>query len=272
MASDQSWQSEAFGLCAEVVDSPHQVHPRLQGFTLSGERSRASGQAVKTTAKGSVDSLNEGGVDVAFALCFFDHRCDCLLCSLIDLAPHTDDSIVLFLLDHLPNQQVGPFDQVTTPCFLAWLFLAEDFQNRLRIAHQAIDTEENRPARRRGAAFDPTDEILNQLAVSRCTDFSAQPQTGRDLDRHRHPDDRALNLDPQLIGLDLAQWPRLLDQMLVHLLRMLPALLKPVPDRSLIKAEGGDNRLDRAPVPQQGHHQVELPSTTIAAAFWALRL
>lgn len=255
MASDQSRQSQAFVFRAEVVETTDKVHARLQGLALSGERSRASGQAVQTTAKGSVNPLDEGRVDVAFALRLFDHRCDCLLCPLIDLPGQANDAIAFILLDHLRDQNIGPFDEPTSPCFLARLFLTKDFQNRRRITRQAIGAEENRTAKCRGATFDARDELLDQFAVTMLTDFSAQPQTGRDHHRHSHPDDRALHLDAQFIGLDLAQWSRLLDQMLVHLLRVMAALLKPVLNRSLIKAEGGDNRLDRAPVSQQGHHQ-----------------
>lgn len=75
------------------------------------------------------------------------------------------------------------------------------------------------------------------------TDFSAQPQTGRDHHRHAHPDDRALHLDPPLIGLNLAQSPWLLDQLLVDSLRVLAALVEPVLDRSLIQTKSEDDRL-----------------------------
>jgi hypothetical protein len=87
------------------------------------------------------------------------------------------------------------------------------------------------------------------------TDFSAQPQTSRDHQRNTHPEDGALSLDPQFIGLYLSQAAWSLDQIFMHLLRMLPPLLPPVLDRSLIKAEGGENRLDWAPVRKQGHDQ-----------------
>ncbi len=242
-------------LRAEVVDTTNKVHSRLQGLALPGQRSRAPGQAVKTTAKGPVYALNESGVDIAFALRLFDHLRDGLLRPLIDLPPHADDPIVLILLDHLRDQNVAPFDHPTSPRFISRLFLAEDFPDRLWITRQAINAEENRPAERRGAAFDARDQLLNKFAVSRGADFSAQPQPVPDHDRHAHPDDRALNLDPKLIALDLAHWPRLLDEMLMSPLRVLAAFLKPIPDRSLIQTEGKDDRLDGAAVREQFDHQ-----------------
>ena len=255
VATGQPRQSQAFMLSAKVVDTTNKVHSRFQGLALLGQRSCASGQAVKTTAKGPVDSLNKGGVDIAFTLRLFDHLCDGLLRPLMDLPPHANDPIVLILLDHLRDQNVAPFDHVTSPWFISRLFLAEDFPDRLWITRQAINAEENRPAERRGAAFNARDQLLNKFAVSRGADFSAQPQPVLDHDRHAHPDDCALELDPKLIALDLAHWPRLLNQVLMHELRVLAAFLKPIPDRSLIQAKGKDDRLDGAAVREQFNHQ-----------------
>jgi hypothetical protein len=255
VASDQSWQSQAFVLRAEVVDATDKVHSRLQGLALSRQRSRASGQAVQTSAEGPVKPLNEGGVNVPFALRPLDHLRDRFFCSLINLPCHANDAMAFIMLDHLRDQNVGPFDEATSSYFLARLFLAKDILDDGRITRQAIGAKENRPAQGRGAAFDARDEIFDQGAVPMLTDFSAQPQTGRDHHRHPHPDDCALKLDPKLIGLDLAQSPRLLDQMLMHGLRMPAAFFKPVPDRSLIQTKGEDDRLDRATVREQFHHQ-----------------
>ena len=255
MTADQPRQPQTFVLRAEVVDTSHKVHAGLQGLALSGESSRSSGQAVHTTAKRPIDALYESGVDIAFALRPFDHICNRFFGSLIDLAGHADDAIAFMLLDHLRDQNVGPFDKPASSCFLARLFLAKDFQDRRRITRQSIRAEENRPAKRRGAAFDAADKLLDQFAVSMLTNFSTQPQSGRDHHGHSHPDDRALHLDAQFIGLHLAQGPRLLDQMLMHLLRVLAAFLNPVLDRSLIEAEGGDNRLHRAAKREQVDNQ-----------------
>src|SRR5262249_37078445 len=188
VATGQSRQPQAFMLRAEVVDTTNKVHSRLQGLALLGQRSRAPGQAVKTTAKGPVYALNESGVDRAFALRLFDHLCDGLLRPLIDLTPHADDPIVLILLDHLRDQNVAPFDHPTSPRFISRLFLAEDFPDRLWITRQAINAEEKGPAERRGASFDARDQTIDQFAVSRGADFSAQPQPVLDHDRHAHPD------------------------------------------------------------------------------------
>jgi len=255
MATAQSRQSQAFMLRAEVVDTTNKVHSRLQGLALPGQRSRAPGQAVKTTAKGPVYALNEGGVNVPFALRLSDHLRDRFFCPLINLPCHANDPTAFILLDHLRDQNVGPFDEATSSCFLARLFLAKDILDDSRITRQAIGAKEHRPAQGRGAAFDARDQIFDQSSIPPLTDFSAQPQTGRDHHRHPHPDDCALKLDPKLIGLNLTQWARSLDQMLMHGLSMLAAFFKPVPDCSLIQTKGEDDRLDRATVREQFHHQ-----------------
>ena len=51
---------------------------------------------------------------------------------------------------------------------------------------------------------------------------AAQPQTGTHLQGCGHPHYSALFLDSQLIRLNLAQVPRLLNQMLMDLLTLLP--------------------------------------------------
>lgn len=255
VAPDQSRQSQAFVLRAEVVDATDKIHPRLQGLTLSGQGPRASGQTVNATAKRSVDSLNEGGVNLPFALRPLDHLRDRFFCSLINLPCHANDAMAFILLDHLRDQNVGPFDEATSSCFLARFFLAKDILDDGRITRQAIGAKENRPAQGRGAAFDARDQIFDQSSIPMLTDFSAQPQTGRDHHRHPHPDDCALKFDPKLITLDLTQWPRPLDQMLMHGLRMPAASFKPVPHRSLIQTKGEDDRLDRATVGEQFHYQ-----------------
>ena len=99
------------------------------------------------------------------------------------------------------------------------------------------------------------DEIFDQSAVPMLTDFSAQPKISRDHHRHRHPDDSALSLDPQLIGLDLTQYSRLLHQMLVHLLSVMPAFLEPVLNCSFIQAKGENDGLDGTAVRKQFDHQ-----------------
>ena len=137
VAPDQSRQSQAFVLRAEVVDATHKIHPRLQGLTLSCQRSRASGQAVNVTAKGPIDSLNEGGVNVPFALRLSDHLRDRFFCPLINLPSHANDPTAFILLDHLRDQNVGPFDEATSPCFLARLFLAKDILDDSRITGQS---------------------------------------------------------------------------------------------------------------------------------------
>jgi hypothetical protein len=139
--------------------------------------------------------------------------------------------------------------------FLPRLFLAKDILDDSRITGQAIGAEENRPVQGRGAAIDARDEFFDQSAIPLLTDFSAQPKISRDHHRHCHQGDSALPLDPKLIGLDLTQWLRPLDQMLVHFLSVLTAFLKPVLNCSFIQAKGENDRLDGTTMRKQFDHQ-----------------
>src|SRR5439155_9805210 len=56
-----------------------------------------------------------------------------------------------------------------------------------------------------GTAPDALDQAADQRHVALLADFSAQPQPGLHHHRQRHPDDTALSLDAQLVGLDMAQ-------------------------------------------------------------------
>lgn len=265
VATDQPWQAQALVLGAEIIDATNQVHTRLQGLALPGQRARASGQAVQTTAKGPVDPLDEGRVDVPLALRLLDQLRDRGFCSLINLPAHAHDTIAFVLFEHLRDQNVGPFDEATSSCLLAWLFLAKDLLDDGWITRQAIAAKQQRPAQGRGAAFDAPDQLFDQGAVALRADFPTQPQPGLHHQRHPHPDDGALQLDPQLITLHLAQRQRTLDQLLRHLLSLLAALLKPVLDRALIQTKGEDDGLDGAAVREQFDHQRDLVSTLAQA-------
>src|SRR5512145_879070 len=85
---DQSGQSQAFLLYAEVVDATNKVHPRLQSLALPGQRSRAPGQTVQTSTKGSVKPFDECSVDVPFTLRQLDHICNGLFVTHV-LLPQT---------------------------------------------------------------------------------------------------------------------------------------------------------------------------------------
>jgi len=147
MTSDQPRQSQTFVFRAEVGDTSHQVHPTVQCPALSSQGARASRQVVNTTAKRAVDALNEGGVDLTFALCLLDYCGHHFLRPAIDVARDADHPMAFILLDDLGDQNVGPSDEAATPGCSTRLFLAKDFQDRGRITRQAVGAEAQRPAR-----------------------------------------------------------------------------------------------------------------------------
>ena len=64
-----------------------------------------------------------------------------------------------------------------------------------------------------------------------------------------------MRFDANFIALHLPQVLRLFNQMLMHRLTMRSALGEPGSHRAFVESEGGDNRLHRTAVSQQGQHQ-----------------
>ena len=81
----------------------------------------------------------------------------------------------------------------------------------------------------------PTGAAANQGQVALLADFPTKPQPGPHHHGHGHPDDTALFLDTQLVGLDLSQVTGLLDQRLVHSLALPTQAGPPLRDGALVK-------------------------------------
>src|SRR6266581_4847617 len=86
------------------------------------------------------------------------------------------------------------------------------------VGHQAIGTDQEWPMHR--TASYPLDQPPDQGQVTLLTDLAAQPQPRLDHHGQCHPHDAALFLDPEFIGLHLAQIAWLLDQIRMHSLAL----------------------------------------------------
>src|SRR5439155_1708593 len=89
----------------------------------------------------------------------------------------------------------------------------------------------------------PLAELTDQWHVAMFTDLAREPQARLDHHRQRHPDDAPLGLDAELIGLDVPEFPGLLDQMLLHGLPLEAGTGLSRRDRPLVKPTGHDDRL-----------------------------
>ena len=101
----------------------------------------------------------------------------------------------------------------------------------------------------------PLDQPPDQGHIPLLADLAAQPQARLDHHGECHPHDASLFLHADLIGLDLSQVPRLLDQVLLYRLPLAPGACPPIGNRPLIKPKSCHNGLHGAPVGKQGHDE-----------------
>ena len=104
--------------------------------------------------------------------------------------------------------------------------VAEDPQECREVGRQAIHTDEDDQGGCTGAHL--LHQRGDQVLVALRAEHPTQPQMAREGQRYRQPGALPNQLDPQLIGLDVLQVHlSRLDQVLVHLLAVLPGPLQP---------------------------------------------
>ena len=105
------------------------------------------------------------------------------------------------------------------------------------------------------AAPHPRGQPPDQGHVTLLADLAAQPQARRDQHGQRHPHDPALFLDAQLIGLDLSEVTRLLNQIRVPDLALTARPGPPICAGALVEAKRGHDRLHGTPMGEHGHDE-----------------
>src|SRR2546421_2970847 len=246
---NQSW---AWGICCHSCTWREGFTPswqtELQGSSLPrglpGSRSFLS-------TNGS--HLNVRGVDHPTALRAMAERLDACWRAIDNAALRVDDATTLVAFDHLGDQDVAPGAQ-PGPSALARLHgVAKGLPNGPDVRHQAIGTDQQgTPCRTAPHALDqPSD----QRHVPLLTDLAAQPQAYLDHHGQRHPDNAALFLDAELIGLHLSQVAWLLDQILVYGLALTARAGPPIRDGTLVEPKRRHDGLHGTPMGQQGHNE-----------------
>lgn len=155
MSADQTRQTQARVLRAKVVDAAEQESACREAFRLAPQAPRVPRQTAQATAKGTIQPLNVGSIDVARALRLLDERGDSSLRALINAPREPTNATSFVLFDDLCDQQVGPLDEAWTPFLRARFRFAEDGFDLRRIARQAVGTKEPGPIQRGSGAFDP---------------------------------------------------------------------------------------------------------------------
>jgi hypothetical protein len=127
--------------------------------------------------------------------------------------------------DHLHNGDLRPGSPPTpSPLTKAGHFGAKGPLKGLDIARQSIDRQQQRPTQ--GHCSNLSGQRLDQASISVRAYHPTQPQSGRDHQRHRHPDDTSLHFHFDFIRLDLSQIKLAAGHhVLMHLLTMFTGTL-----------------------------------------------
>src|SRR5437667_2934859 len=116
--------------------------------------------------------------------------------------------------DHLGEQDVTPRAQPRSPTLPGRHGIAKSLTHGPDGGAEAIGTDQQRTGRR--TAAHALDEAPHQRHVAVLTHLARQPYACADHHGQRHPNNAALFLDADRIGLHLPQITWLLDEMLLH--------------------------------------------------------
>src|SRR5215813_578780 len=236
---------------AKVIDRPHQEHALVQRQGVAGQRPAPARQRREAFPERRVEPLYVGGVDHPTALRATSERLHACRRAIDKAAFRRDHPPPLVALDDLGDQDMAPRAQPWPSALPRVYGIAKGLPNSSDVGHQAIGAEQQRTVRR--TAAHPLDQPPDQGQVTLLTDLTAQPQARRDHHGQRHPDNTALFLDAQLIGLHLSQVPWLFDEVFLHGLPLSPGACPPIGDCALVKPQRRYNRLHGTAMGEQGH-------------------
>ena len=117
MIADPQLQAQALVLGAEVVDAAHQIHEWPQGLRVADQGSTAPHQDRQARAEGSVQPLDEGGVELCSAVASLQQSQSCFEAAPGHAPDDTDQAFAFVALDHPTDVDVWSGDQPRTAAF-----------------------------------------------------------------------------------------------------------------------------------------------------------
>ena len=239
----------------EVVDCTNQIHPVLQRQRVACERSASTGQRREVLPECRVEPFDVRRIDHPGPVRAAPQRLDACRRAIHDAALDVDRPPLGVALHDLRNAEVAPGAQPRAPLLSRTHGITEGLVNRSDVGAQAIGTEQQGTVQ--GTAAHTLNETPNQRHVAVLTHLPRQPQACADHHGQSHPDNAALFLDADLVGLHLPQITWLLDEMLLHSLAVPAASRHPTRHRPLIIAKRNNNRLQWTTVGHQRHHKTD---------------
>lgn len=144
MTAHPQLQAQALVLGTEVVGAAHQEHERFQGFRVANQGSTAPNQNCQARAEGSIQPLDEGGIELGPTVAALEQS-DCLFeATLSHTSGDIYDTLALITFDYLTEVNVWSGDQPGTPAFAARQRRAEHPLNCLDIGDEAIYADQQR--------------------------------------------------------------------------------------------------------------------------------
>src|SRR5215475_5146491 len=238
---------------AKVIDRADQEHALVQRPGVTRQRPTTARQRREAFSECRVQPFDVRGVDHPPALRAASECLHACRRTIHNTAFGLDHPPPLVALDNLGDADMAPRTEPGPSPLARMHGIAKSFPYSPDVGHQAIGTDQEWPLCR--TAPDPRDQSPDQGQVTLLTDLAAQPQTRLDHHGQRHPHDATLFLDPEFIGLYLAQVPGLFDQVFVHRLPLTARASPPSRDGTLVEPKRRQDRLHGTPVGEQGHDE-----------------
>jgi hypothetical protein len=221
----------------------------MQGAHLTRQCTPAANQCCDSRSEGGIQSLDVGSVDHAGALGLLDQGFDLSLRALHHATGHPYHASSRILFDNLGDVNTIPWPQ-TGPSRPAIAHrLSEDTLNGPDVGLVSVNTEQQR-ATQSTVAHSP-DQLGDQIRTPGRAEGTAQPKSRLNLNRHRQPQDAALNFGIDFISLYLTQITWLLHQVFVYLLAVISSALFQAFHCAFVHFECCHNSLTWTPESQQ---------------------
>ena len=218
--TNQSGNSQALVMRAEVVNSSNHIHPCFERCAVPGYSSSSSDKARQTLPERSIESLYEGCVNYSCSLCPLKHSFNLCLRTFNDAPMDANNSPLIVLFDRLRYEDPLPWLKPWTTSLPGRYAFTKHKPNRSNVSLQSIRAKQQPQAQCRSASAHLLNHMSYKSPVSSGCDFTSQPEARAYHQSHSHPHDAALLLDSKLIHLHLPQITWSGDKLFVKRLTM----------------------------------------------------
>ena len=185
----------------KIVDRSDQIHLGVDRADLTGQMARPPRQGRTAFPEGRIQPLDARRTGHLAPWRALQHPGNPFALPDQRATPRPPDG-PLAHCDHLNQHQSRPAPHARATALPPALRRPKHALGRRPIVAQAIGHQQQ-PFDRHGAALNQGHQRGDQRLIAARTHDPTQPQMGRGDDRHRHPDDHALEFDPHLVGLNV---------------------------------------------------------------------